>query len=111
MSHLYNIYHCYDVDGGFGDAVPQREHVALVEATEEEIIEFLNHWDRPRVYDIPYAKLKEHHVEAEIVKIQELKDVQPYDPKTRMWPDYTKDIPWGYVYNEKTEKWEWEEFE
>lgn len=84
---LYNIFHVYDVDGGFGDAVTREKHIGLVEATEEEVKEFLAVWDKPRIYDHPYSDLYEHHVIARPVKIDELSDLQPYDPKTRDWPD------------------------
>ena len=84
---LYNIFHVFDVDGGFGDAVKTEKCLGLVEATEEEIEEFLKLWDKPRIYDHPYSDLYEHHVKAEPVKIQELSDLEPYDPATRDWPD------------------------
>ena len=37
MKKLYAIYHQYAVDGGYGDAIFQEDHVGTVYATEEEI--------------------------------------------------------------------------
>ena len=91
MSHLYNIFHIYDTDGGFGDAVEKKDFIACVEATEEEIDEFLEKWDKPRIYDHPYADLREHEVIAKRVDIMDLSDVQPYNPRTRDWPDLPPD--------------------
>ena len=106
MRKLYNIFHQFDVDGGFGDAVGKRMHVGLVKATEEEIKNFLEIWDKPRVYEHPYSDLYEHSVVAEEVKVAELKDVVPYDPATRDWPDLPEGMYSGSVYNTETGQWE-----
>lgn len=76
---LYNIFHAYDTDGGFGDAVPQTKLVATVWANEAEIAEFLEKWDKPQVYDQPYADLCFGHVYAEPVDVVPLSDVTPYN--------------------------------
>ena len=53
---VYSVYHRYDVDGGFGDAVPQEEHVATFESkTDAEM--FVLKYSKPRVYAEPYNKL------------------------------------------------------
>lgn len=91
MSHLYSIFHAYDLDGGFGDAVPTEDLVGVVEATEEEITKFLEVWDKPRIYDRPYSDLREHNVYAKKVLIQDLNEIRPYDPFTRDWPDMPED--------------------
>ena len=76
---LYNIYHVYDVDGGFGDAVEQKDFVGFVEATDDEVVEFLAKWDKPEVYDRPYSDLYHHHVVAEKVKFSEITRLVPYE--------------------------------
>lgn len=78
MENLYAIYHCYDVDGGFGDAVSQDTLVGICYATQEEIDEFLAEWDKPEVYDKPYADLYHHCVRADQLSVSELKDIVPY---------------------------------
>ena len=96
---LYNVYHSYDVDGGFGDAVRTKKFIGLVEATEKEIKEFLSVWNKPRIYERPYSDLYCHMVSAEPVRILELSKLRPYDPAEREWPDLPEDaFPW-YVYD------------
>ena len=72
---LYIIVHYYDVDGGFGDAIPREEVIATVWATEEETKSFLEKYDKPYVYDTPYADLECHGVnicELDPIDISEL---------------------------------------
>lgn len=75
---LWNIFHCYDTDGGFGDCVPQEDLVGTVEATEEEIKEFLKKWDKPEIYEEPYAAMLCHAVRVVPVEVVELKGFEPY---------------------------------
>ena len=105
VSHLYNIYHLYDVDGGFGDAVCQKRFVGMVEATESEIAEFLKVWDKPRICERPYSDLYEHKVVAELVKIQELSELEPYNPATRDWPDLPEGCGSWSEYDPETKTW------
>lgn len=74
----WNIFHQYDVDGGFGDPVATEDLVATVEATDEEIKEFLRVWNKPEVYSRPYCDLYHHGVQAVEVKMTKLCDVVPY---------------------------------
>ena len=78
---LWNIYHHYDNCGENGDAIPVCEHVATIAATEEEIAEFLQKWNRPRIYESPYADLYFGHVTAEIVVVKTTESIIPYDEK------------------------------
>lgn len=96
---LYNIYHIYDVDGGFGDAVEQKRHVGAVEATEKEMEEFLSIWNKPRIYDNPYSSLYHHCVKAEPVEVKPLDEIVPYDPETRDWPDLPEGMYSGAGWN------------
>ena len=102
------ITHEYDTDGGFGDAITVRDVVAIVEATEEEIDAFLKEWNKPRIYDRPYANLYEHYVTADPVEVQDLSKVVPYDPVTKDWPDIPRQLPTHNChYNEETDEWEY----
>lgn len=83
----YIIKHVFDVDGGFGDAVRTEVVCGVVKATEDEIIDFLNKWDKPRVYDRPYADLYDHHIVAEKIQIANLETFQPYDPNEGTYLD------------------------
>ncbi len=78
---MYNVFHCYDTDGGFGDAVSQTELVGTVWANDAEIAEFIEKWNKPQVYDRPYADLYFGTVYAEEVKVVPLSDVTPYNSK------------------------------
>lgn len=53
---IYNVYHVYDVDGGYGDAVPAEAHVATFES-ETDAKAFVAKYNDPYVYDEPYNKL------------------------------------------------------
>lgn len=53
---IYNVYHEYDTDGGFGDAISQSDLVATF-ATETDAKEFVEKYSKPYVYDRPYAAL------------------------------------------------------
>ena len=78
QKHMYAVYHMYDTDGGFGDAIPQENMVGIVMATEEEINAFVEKWDKPEVYDRPYADLYHHIVRAEKIDITTLEELRPY---------------------------------
>lgn len=75
----WDVYHEYEVDGGFGDSVSRDDKVATVFATEKEIDDFVKKWDNPRVYYVPYAELTEHHVYAVESEIVDLANVIPYE--------------------------------
>ena len=75
---FYAIKHGYDVDGGFGDAVTVSNLVGVVFASKEEIDKFLKKWDKPEVYDRPYADLYHHCVSANKLEIAELDTLVPY---------------------------------
>jgi hypothetical protein len=92
---FYQVFHVYDVDGGFGDAVKKEKCVGVTEATQEEIKKFLETWDKPRIYEHPYSDLYEHHVVVRPVEVKPLADIEPYDPSTRDWPDLPDgEYPW-----------------
>lgn len=66
---LWVISHVYDTDGGFGDSIPTEELLVVVKATDEEIQAFLDKYDKPYVYDTPYANLYCHGILARAVKV------------------------------------------
>ncbi len=53
---LYGVYHEYDVDGGFGDAIGQ-ETLVTIFPSEKEAKEYCERWNDPHVYDVSYAEL------------------------------------------------------
>lgn len=55
---LYNIFHSYDVDGGFGDAISQEELLFTVDCTEDEVKDFIKKHSHSIVYDNPYSWLE-----------------------------------------------------
>lgn len=76
---LYAIFHGVDEDGGFGDAVYTENMMGVVQATQEEIDEFLLKWNEPIVYDHPYDDLYCHYVRAEeIPEFCDLDKLNPY---------------------------------
>lgn len=53
---IYHVIECYDVDGGFGDAIPC-EHPIATFMNREDADQFVSDWNDPHVYDKPYAEL------------------------------------------------------
>ena len=56
MENLYGIYHEYEVDGGFGDAVSQ-EDLLFVTDSYEVADSYAKAWSNNHIYDCPYAEL------------------------------------------------------
>lgn len=92
---IYNVYHLYDVDGGFGDAVPTSELVATFES-KADAESFVEKYHNPCVYDIPYAELYCNAytiMEMEIIPHKDFDlDKTPQDygidlPKFIDWPE------------------------
>lgn len=57
MKKIYLVKHCYDVDGGFGDAI-SREEVLCGFTNKGDANNFVKTFENPHVYDEPYASLK-----------------------------------------------------
>lgn len=64
---MYLIYRVYDVDGGFGDAIEQRDCIGTIYATESECLEFINKNSKSVVVDKPYDNLYDGRLEAELL--------------------------------------------
>lgn len=53
---MFGVFHKYDVDGGFGDAVSERDLICVFK-TAEEANDFVEKYEKPHVYDVPYCEL------------------------------------------------------
>ena len=54
---MLGVVHCYDVNGGFGDAIPIKELI-LVTLSRKEAEDFVKSYAAPHIYEEPYAPLK-----------------------------------------------------
>lgn len=57
MIKVFGVFHKFDVDGGFGDAITEEELICTFEDLEKAE-EFKKKYENPHVYDRPYADLK-----------------------------------------------------
>lgn len=62
--NVYVVTHLYDRDGGFGDAVPCDDVVAIF-FFKDEAEEFVKRYSNKHCYDIPYAYLYAGELEIE----------------------------------------------
>ena len=53
----FGVFHIFDVDGGFGDAIPQEELICTFNSVEEAW-DFIKKYEKPHVYDCPYQCLE-----------------------------------------------------
>ena len=103
---MYGIYHVYDVDGGFGDAVEKKDLVALC-FNKEVAEQFVAKYSNEHVYDQPYCALMCGKL---IVKdlgqlpIIDADDLE-YRPSLGSWADSSLN---GYVdeFYEQEQSWE-----
>lgn len=77
---IYGVYHWYDVDGGFGDAIPQKD-LLCVFLNKEEADKFVKEYEDVHIYDDPYSELA-----CGLLVIEELPTV--FDPKKAWWKGY-----------------------
>lgn len=80
MNKVYIVKHCYEVDGGFGDAI-YCEDTVVVFSTREKADEFVEKYSKPHVYDIPYACLTCGKLEVMEMNIDE----EPKDTDDFWW--------------------------
>lgn len=78
---MFEVIHKYDVDGGFGDAIPEEDVVARFE-TESEAKEFVARFAKPHIYSKPYDELWCGELVFEEVKLNTLAD---FEGKTFYW--------------------------
>lgn len=86
---IYNVVHYYDVDGGFGDAVPQSQ-VLYTFSSKAEADKFVEKYNNPHCYEKPYSELwcGELKVKEQTIfdNVDELADkVYDYDGKQLWW--------------------------
>lgn len=99
MNKIYQVIHMYDVDGGFGDSVPQEEVVATFSA-KRKAETFVAKYSRPHIYAVPYSSL--YCGDLEIREIQVNFEI---DRKNMWWLD-TKEIEYEEEENEDEEEME-----
>ena len=73
----FGVFHIFDVDGGFGDAIAQKEIIRVFD-TEEEANAFKTKYEKPHVYDIPYQSL-------ECGRLEVIELPTSYDEKRFWW--------------------------
>lgn len=89
------VYHNYDVDGGFGDAIRKQRLIGILDAdTVEEAQDWAKEHTHDHIYDIPYDALHEGVISVELMDVpnytlndcpwteEEIKDLE--DPRTYM---------------------------
>lgn len=69
METIYGIYHLWQTDGGFGDAVAQEALIGVTD-DEEKAKAYVERWSNPHVYDKPYDEL--HRGELTYAKLKVL---------------------------------------
>lgn len=87
---LYAIYHVFDYGLEYGDALHTEELSGYVLATDDEIKDFIEKWNKPIVYDIPYDELRCHGIRTEEVSIfdKDISEFEPYDKyEDPVWGD------------------------
>ena len=53
MDKMYGVFHIYDEDGGFGDAIRQEQLICIFDS-EEKAIAFKEKYENPHDYAMPY---------------------------------------------------------
>lgn len=88
MKDVFLIFESYEVDGGFGDAIPQTSYMGYIRGTEQDAKTFCERWSRTSVYDVPYAELHEGTLIYKPLGLELLPDESPF-PKTyeELYPD------------------------
>lgn len=74
---IFGVFHSFDVDGEFGDAISKKELICVF-ASEEEAKDFIKKFEKPHVYDIPY-----HALECGKLELRELPTT--YNEKDFWW--------------------------
>ena len=74
---MFGVFHKYDVDGGFGDAIEESDLICVFK-TVEEANDFVEKYEKPHVYDVPYCELY-----CGVLEVQELPTT--YDEANFWW--------------------------
>lgn len=86
----FGVFHIFDVDGGFGDAIPQEELICTFNS-EEEAKGFIKKFEKPHVYDCPYQCL-----ECGQLELRELPTT--YNEKDFWWLSEEEEEDYWYGY-------------
>lgn len=92
---IYIIMHCYDVDGGFGDAVYQED--PMFATTEgEKARQYVEKYDKPVIYSRPYDPLYHHGLCIREMDLQEPNlDKNPWEGcEDSAFPEFEDDEDW-----------------
>ena len=84
---IYQVFHKYDVDGGFGDAVGT-ESLEATFSTKEMAEKFKAEYENPHIYDRPYQPLFCGTLEIRQI---ELDDEEKFDKEDMWWWDDEED--------------------
>ena len=83
---IYVIEHCYDVDGGFGDAIPTRMSICAFK-TKEQAEVFVSKNSNPHVYGHPYDDLYCGELEIEELDVYEDGSKLKFEAHSGDWGD------------------------
>lgn len=64
MDKVYILFEYFEVDGGYGDAIPA-DRVLFVTDNKEDAEAYRDKWSKPEVYDTPYDALTHHEIVVE----------------------------------------------
>ena len=67
---IYIIKHCYDIDGGFGDAVPE-ETPLFATKSKAKAEAYVAKYNNPEIYYSPYQDLYHHGLTIEEMDLKE----------------------------------------
>ena len=79
---VYNVFHRYHIDGGFGDAISRNDLIATFES-KEDAEAFANEFSNPHVYDSPDLFCGNLYVEEK--EIISHKEFDMYSVDGRYW--------------------------
>lgn len=82
--NMYAIFHSYETDGGFGDAVDIEDLLFFTMATQEEVCAFCAEHDKWYVYSKPYAELHKGGITYRKVSFHNLSEVDMKDYQERI---------------------------
>lgn len=105
MEDVFLIFESYEVDGGFGDAIPQTSYIGYIRGTEQDAKDFCKRWSNTRVYDVPWAELHEGTLVYKPIGLELLPDESPFPESGESYSDYDEcdDYPEEECYSEEAE--------
>lgn len=70
---VFEVFHNYGTDGGFGDYVAVSDKIATF-SSRERAEDFVKKFSKPHIYDKPYADLDCGNLQIEEVQVDEMPD-------------------------------------